>query len=244
MGRWAWLNIQPEFDPYKYNSFTSNAGYQVHRLTRSVAGRIEAKTKKSPKKILPPILVFKSTVDATVSTDAVVDRLLKRLTPYRHELVLFDINRSASNYSLLIADPAPFTNRLVADQTLPFSLTLVTNESQESSVVIGRHKEPFSLEESKAEILNLAWPKGVISLSHVALPFPPEDPLYGQYPPKTGTHFLGQIALKGERGLLKIPGDFMLRLRHNPFYAYLETRVVEWLNNEGGPSTSPGKNGD
>ena len=49
MGRWAWLNIQPEFDPYKYNSFTSNAGYQVHRLTRSVAGRIKAKTEKSSK---------------------------------------------------------------------------------------------------------------------------------------------------------------------------------------------------
>ena len=77
--RLAWLNIQPEFDPYKYNSFTSNAGYQVHRLTRSVAGRIAAQTWKSPKEVLPPILVFKSTVDATVSTDAVVDRLLKQL---------------------------------------------------------------------------------------------------------------------------------------------------------------------
>ncbi len=44
--RLAWLNIQPEFDPYKYNSFTTNAGYQVHRLTRSVARRIAAKTWK------------------------------------------------------------------------------------------------------------------------------------------------------------------------------------------------------
>jgi alpha-beta hydrolase superfamily lysophospholipase len=36
----AWLNIEPEFDPYKYNSFTTNAGEQVHRLTRSVSSRI------------------------------------------------------------------------------------------------------------------------------------------------------------------------------------------------------------
>ena len=245
MGRWAWLNIQPEFDPYKYNSFTSNAGYQVHRLTRSVAGRIEAKAAKNSEEGLPPILVFKSTVDATVSTDAVVDKLLKRLTPYRHELVLFDINRSASNYSLLIADPAPFTNRLLADQTLPFSLTLITNQHQESSEVIARHKTPFSLEWSKTEMLNLAWPRGIMSLSHVALPFPPEDPLYGQFPPKKeGTLFLGQIALQGERGLLKIPGDFMFRLRFNPFYSYLETRVVNWLNEARVPSTPSGKNGD
>ena len=234
--RLAWLNIQPEFDPYKYNSFTSNAGYQVHRLTRSVAGRIAAKTWKSPKEVLPPILVFKSTVDATVSTDAVVDRLLKQLTHHRHELVLFDINRSASKNSLLVSDPAPFTNRLVTDETLPFSLTLVTNEHQENSSVIARHKAPFSLEWLKTEMLNLAWPRGVISLSHVALPFPPEDPLYGQRPPKNKDMvFLGQIALQGERGLLKIPPDFMLRLRYNPFYAYLETRVVAWLNNASGP---------
>ena len=241
--RLAWLNIQPEFDPFKYNSFTTNAGYQVHRLTRSVARRIAAKTWKSPNEVLPPILVFKSTVDATVSTDAVVDRLLKHLTPYRHELVLFDINRSASNTSLLVSDPAPLTNRLVADQTLPFSLTLVTNEHQESSEVIARHKAPFSLEWSNTEMMNLAWPRGIISLSHVALPFPPEDPLYGQFPPKKeGTLFLGQIALQGERGLLKIPGDFMFRLRFNPFYSYLETRVVDWLNEARVPSTPSGEN--
>jgi esterase/lipase len=243
--RLAWLNIQPEFDPYKYNSFTSNAGYQVHRLTRSVAGRIAAKTWKSPKEVLPPILVFKSTIDTTVSTDAVVDRLLKQLAHHRHELVLFDINRSASNNSLLVSDPAPFTNRLVTDETLPFSFTLVTNEHQESVEVITHHKAPFSLEWSNTEILNLAWPRNVISLSHVALPFPPEDPLYGQHPPNNKDMiFLGQIALQGERGLLKIPSDFMLRLRYNPFYAYLETRVVAWLHNASGPSPPPGKNGN
>jgi hypothetical protein len=29
--------------------------------------------------------------------------------------------------------------------------------------------------------------------------------------------------------LLKIPSDFLIRLRYNPFYAFLETRVLEWL---------------
>ena len=40
LGRLAWLSILPEFDPYKYNSFATNAGSQVHRVTRSVASRI------------------------------------------------------------------------------------------------------------------------------------------------------------------------------------------------------------
>jgi hypothetical protein len=243
--RFAWLTIQPEFDPFKYNSFASNAGDQVHRVTRSVAGRIAARAGKSSEDILPPTLVFKSTVDATVSTDAVVDSLLKKLAPHRHELVLFDINRYAFKQSLLVSDPGPLTNRLMKDETLPFSVTLITNENRESSSIITRYKAPFSLEASKTEMLNLAWPRGVISLSHVALPFPPDDPLYGQRPPgNEDVLFLGQMALQGERGLLKIPGDFLLRLRHNPFYSYLETRVVEWLDNVNGRTTLPGAHSD
>jgi hypothetical protein len=175
-------------------------------------------------------LVFKSTVDATVSTDAVVDRLLKHLRPDRHELVLFDINRFAAKSTLLISDPAPLTARLMADKRLPFVFTLVTNENPESTAVVARSKPPFSAEPAKTEPLNLAWPPGVISLSHVALPFPPEDSLYGQTPPgKEEVIFLGQMAVQGERGLLKIPSDFLMRLRYNPFYAFLETRVLEWL---------------
>ena len=38
----AWTQILPEFDPYKYNSFTANAAVQVHRLTRAVASRTAA----------------------------------------------------------------------------------------------------------------------------------------------------------------------------------------------------------
>ena len=58
----------------------------------------------------------------------------------------------------------------------------------------------------------------MISLSHVALPFPPDDPLYGQRPPDNeDVLFLGQMAIQGERGLLKLSSDWLLRLRHDPF---------------------------
>jgi alpha-beta hydrolase superfamily lysophospholipase len=241
LGRLAWLSVLPEFDPYKYNSFATNAAEQVHGLTRSVARRLAARARSAPGQILPPTLVFKSTVDATVSTDAVVDRLLKHLKPQRHELVLFDINRFAAKSTLLISDSAPLTTRLMADKSLPFVVTLVTNENPESTVVVARRKPPFSAEPSKTEPLNLAWPRGVISLSHVALPFPPDDPLYGQTPPgKEDVIFLGQMAIQGERGLLKIPSDFLIRLRYNPFYAFLETRVLEWLDGASGQTALSG----
>lgn len=54
-------------------------------------------------------------------------------------------------------------------------------------------KTPFSKGISKTHALGLEWPAGVLSLSHVALPFPPDDPLYGRYPPADrDTLFLGQ----------------------------------------------------
>ena len=85
LGGLAWLLVEREFDPFKYTSFTTNAGEQVHRLTQSVAGRVEARARSHPDRVLPPTLVIESNADATVATDAVVDRLLGRLDPHRHE---------------------------------------------------------------------------------------------------------------------------------------------------------------
>jgi alpha-beta hydrolase superfamily lysophospholipase len=231
LGGLAWLQVVPEFDPYKYNSFATSAGALVHRVTRSVAQRVRERSEASPDNVLPPILVLKSTVDATVSNSAVIDRLLRRLAPDRHELVLFDINRFAVKSKLMVSDPGSFTDQLMADETLPFAVTFITNENPKSTMVVARRKPPFSAQASAAVPLNLAWPDGVISLSHVALPMPPDDPLYGERPPDNDEIlFLGQMAFKGERGLLQFPADWLLRLRHNPFYAYLELRVLAWID--------------
>ena len=232
LGRLAWLQVLPEFDPYKYNSFTTNAGEQVHRLTRSVAGRLESRARSHPTRVLPPTLVLKSNADATVSTDAVVDRLLGLLDPHRHELVLFDINRFTAKSILLVSDPRALTTRVMGDHRLPFAVTLVTNENPKRLTIVARRQAPFSAEVSKTEPLDVVWPAGVISLSHVALPIPPDDPLYGRRPPDNAdVLFLGEMAVLGERGLFIIPYDWLLRIRNNPFYAYLEVRVLAWIDN-------------
>jgi alpha-beta hydrolase superfamily lysophospholipase len=232
----AWTQILPEFDPYKYNSFTSNAGVQVHRITRDVAMRIEALAAAGPIEDFPPTLVFLSAIDATVSTDAVIDNLLEHLAPDRHELVLFDINRNNVKSSILVSDPGPLTARLLADQALPFHLSLIANESAETNTVVSRRKPPLS-KELTTRPLNLTWPRGVISLSHVALPVPPNDPLYGQRQYSADNVLnLGQLDIQGERGLLKFPSSWLLRLRYNPFYDFLENRVIEWMD-EGAKGT-------
>ena len=68
---------------------------------------------------------------------------------------------------------------------------------------------------------------------------PSDDPLYGQDPPgEKDILFLGQMAIQGERNLLKIPYSFLVRLRYNPFYAFLEKRVLEWFDKASNGSTA------
>lgn len=226
----AWLNVMPEFDPYKYNSFPANAGDVTHKVTRSVMKRVAVRRRMNPDNILPPILVLKSAVDSTVSTEAVVDNLLLLIDKNRHELVLFDINRTGAAEILLTENPGPLNDRLLANATLPFGVTFIANETEDSSNVIARYKKPFSSQPATEENLNLAWPPYVISLSHVALPFSPNDPLYGRYRPPENRIYLGELALRGENGLSAIPYEWLLRMRYNPFYSVVEERTISWIN--------------
>ncbi|NOR20739.1 MAG: alpha/beta fold hydrolase [Xanthomonadales bacterium] len=228
----AYLSVMAEFDPYKYNSFATNAGAQVHRITRNVDQRLQILVQDpSAVEKLPPILVFKSTVDSTVTTDAVVDNLLGLLPADRNELVLFDINRNAAIKStLLVSDPGPLTRRLMSDPVLPFAMTLITNENPYSTRVVAQHKVQYSLQSESVENLEISWPSDVVSLSHIALPFPPDDPLYGRFQPQDDDLiYLGNLAFKGEQGLLKLPPQWLLRMRYNPFYTYLQERTVQWF---------------
>ncbi len=228
----AYLSVMNEFDPFKYNSFATNAGAQVHAVTLDVDRRIRRYAGNGSRKgKFPPLLVFKSTVDDTVTTEAVVDNLLLTLPSDRNELVLFDINRNAAIKStLLIDDPGPLTLRLMEDPSLPFGVTFVTNQSPENQAIVAKHKLPKSSAIARVEELDMTWPRGVISLSHIALPFPPDDPLYGVNPPLDKDRiYLGNLAIQGERGLLKVPENWLLRLRFNPFYSYLEERAVDWV---------------
>ncbi len=225
----AWLVTEPEFDPYKYNSFATNAAHQMHLLTRQVGRRLTRFTRDGKQGSFPPMLVFKSNADSTVTNAAVVDGLLRLFEAHRHELVLFDVNRLAATSVLQVYDPSTLTAELIGDPDLPFAITLITNESPGSLAVVARQQPPFSDDFATTEPLAMSWPASVLSLSHVALPFPPDDPLYGQRPPDDAqTIFLGQMAIQGERGLFALSPDWLLRLRHNPFYAYLEARAIDW----------------
>jgi alpha-beta hydrolase superfamily lysophospholipase len=226
----AWTSLVPEFDPFNYNAFSANASLQVQRMTRATTQRIRRLAAASPIEDFPATLALLTVVDATVSPRAVADNLLRNLAPNRHELLLYDINRYAVKSPLVVTDTAALTEQLMADATLPFAITLIGNESERSRRVIARYKAPLSAAIQTADTLSGSWPDDSVALSHVDLPFPPTDPLYGRYPPKEPNQvFLGELAIRGERGVLKVPAQWLLRLRHNPFYAYQERRVIDWI---------------
>ncbi len=225
----AWNAILPEYDPFKYGSFAVNAGDQVYRLTAEIQSQLTALGMAGDLGHFPPVLAFQSVADATVSTPALVKGLFDRLPEGGHELVLFDINRTAEVEHILLNDPKAVLGAMLHDRSLPFALSLLTNESEVSQRLIVIHKEPGDSEVTE-RALDLAWPEGLYSLSHVALPFPIDDPLYGGQDTgdSPGIH-LGRIELRGERGVLQIPAADMLRLRWNPFYPYMEQRLLEFV---------------
>jgi hypothetical protein len=60
----------------------------------------------------------------------------------------------------------------------------------------------------------------------VALPFPPDDPLYGARAGADIDEFgLGAVELRGERGVLVLPPALLMRLRYNPFFDYVAQRI-------------------
>jgi hypothetical protein len=168
-------------------------------------------------------------VDSTVQAPAVVDALLGRLAADGHELVLFDVNRLAVVQPMLVADPAPLTRRMLAEPRRPFALALVTNANSRTLEVKER-RVPAGGVEATERLLDLAWPRNVFSLSHVALPFPPDDPLYGYAATRTPRHIqLGSIEVRGENGVLNVPGWMLTRQRSNPFHRYLVERIEEFV---------------
>ena len=227
--RAAWQVITAEVDPYKYQSFSFHAAGETQRLTSRLARRLERFGKAGPIQGFPPTLVFLSTVDATVKAEAVVDVLLGRLAAGDNELVLFDVNREARVQPLLVTDPGPLTQRLLGTPQRPYALTVVTNVNPRTEQVKEMHADAKTGRQT-VRLLDLAWPAGVFSLSHVALPFPPDDPLYG-YESLEGTNHvqLGRIEAHGENGVLEIPGWMLTRQRSNPFHAYVLQRIDDFV---------------
>lgn len=222
----AWLGIVPEFNPFKYNSFPVNGARQSYLLTNELQQQISRESREHRLRALPPILTFQSVVDFTVSTRAVITALYNMLPNNGSELVLFDINRSANFELLLRASTVSAIQQLLPPTPRRYQATIVTNASIDSAKMVSQTTLANQSEET-VEPLDLSYPPQMFSLSHVALPFPVTDPLYGSQPenPQQYGMNLGGLAVRGERAVLLVDLDTLLRASSNPFFSYMLQRI-------------------
>ena len=229
----AWLDVLPEYNPFKYNSFPVNAGKQTYELTTAIAeqfARLEPTGKLSA---FPEVLTFQSLVDATVSTPAVVDGLFAHVKRPTSELVLFDINRLAGLTPFLRPSDATIVRALFEGRQRTYRVSLVTNSAPDTLAVVERSVAAGDTVITE-QPTGTAWPEDIFSLSHVAIPFPPDDPLYGRESGEETPHIrIGRFSARGERAVLLVPMDVLMRLSYNPFFAYMERRVGAWIDRRG-----------
>jgi alpha-beta hydrolase superfamily lysophospholipase len=224
----AWLGIVPEFNPFKYNSFPVNGARQSSLVARRLQAQIDRHAREDNLKGLAPVLTFQSVVDFTVSTRAIVSALYAKLPANGSELVLFDLNRRAKFGPLLRRSTDTVLERLLPEAPRNFRTTIVTNASRGSDAMVARTVDAGgSTEQTSA--LNLVYPPGVFSLSHLAIPFPLSDPLYGMEPDTSEDYGanLGAMATRGERGVLVVSIDSLARMSSNPFFEFVLQRIDE-----------------
>jgi len=221
-----WNSIAPEYDPFKYNSFAVNAGDQVYRLCKKVQKQFDdynISTKHT--KAFPPVLSFQSIIDNTVSVSDTVNHLYKRLPKGKHTLVMFDINNHFSKNLLVkgkVNNSIEYLKENSVGPNYQFDLITNLNSSNGRLNLITNHKV--------VKELSYYWPKSLFSLSHLAMPMPNTDPLYGdKNAAKSPGIKLGHLAIYGESSVLEISPSAILRQRWNPFHEYTKKRVLTFL---------------
>ncbi|MFG1280729.1 alpha/beta hydrolase [Xanthobacter autotrophicus] len=226
----AWLSLIPEFNPFKYNSFPVHAARQSFLLTQALQANIVRHSRTGRLSGLAPVLTFQSVLDHTVSTRAVIDELHARLDNNGSELVLFDINRGGQFEELLTVNAGTALSRLLPSAPRRFRTAVIANASTTTEAMEVRETLANATEETTRP-LSVSYPGDVYSLSHVAIPFPLSDGLYGLEPDLSDTFGirLGDIAARGEFGSLVVGMDMLVRMSSNPFFPYLAERVAAGL---------------
>src|SRR5512137_847885 len=236
----AWLSNLPEFNPFKYNSFPVNGARQSYRLTDALQAQIQRLARDDRLGAMPPVLTFQSVIDFTVSTPAILTALYAFLPDNGSEIVLFDVNRTVKFGPLLRPSAYVALERLTPTTPQAYRFTAIVNAGDDTDATVERSIAPGQLTAADKP-LGLPYPPGIFSLSHLAIPIPPGDPLYGTHPdPKTRLEFglnLGALDARGERGALIVDQDFLTRLPSNPFFPYLLARIEEGIDR---PSTASG----
>jgi hypothetical protein len=221
-----WQEVVPEFDPYKFNSFPVNASRQVNRATRELQRALARERAAGRLTQVPPVVAWQSVVDSTVGSNGVVNTLFAQLRGPQHRLVMFDVNRSSAFQSVQRPAARQLLER-TAQAPRGYTLDIVTNHDVEQERIVVQRLAPDGKVTTRSTAL--AWPRDLVSLGHVALPFVPDDPVYGFVPGsgRNGIPSIGSWSLRGEAGATTIALGSLTRLRSNPFWSLVDRDVGE-----------------
>lgn len=222
-----WANIDAEIDPFKISSWPMNASVQAWRMTQVVERKLQRLQKAGRLQELPPVLAMQSVVDSTVVVPKLITVLFDRLQGSGNELFLFDINRSGTMANLVNLSFEKKILPILRKAGTAYKFSILQNAAADSPRVIistgcGRGRVDTQTD--------MQWPDNVVSLSHIALPFSPLDPLYGtRQATQSSGLALGSLSMRAEPSALLISNAMFVRCRHNPFYDFTEDYVVAWL---------------
>ena len=225
--KYSWLDILPEYDPAKYNSFTKNAGRQIYLLTMENKDLIKKISDANQKEELPPMIAFQSLVDATVIPEDLIE-MYKTIGTSKDELFVFDINRNYKHFmrnEVLLNDP----RNIEFQQSDKPELHMLMNKEEFDSI-IGPNACGVYYRGAKGELIDaypeqtLLWPNEFFAMSHIAVPISPKNKVYG------ASSKLNELSVRGERNVLVVASDDLLRIGYNPFFELMEIEIKDFIS--------------
>jgi hypothetical protein len=220
-----WSSVYAEIDPFKYSSWPMNANVQAWAVTKVVERQLSKLEKSGRMHQLPPVLAMQSVVDSTVVVHKLITVLFDRLTSESSELFLFDVNRTDALSNLINLSFEKSVSPQLRRSDRPYRLTVLKNSQADPDQLSLLVRDDGQVTERQVD---LSWPANVVSLSHVAVPIPSDDAVYGDGSGINPFTF-GNVSVRAEPSALMIPSSVFVRCRHNPFYGFMEDRVVRWL---------------
>lgn len=218
--KFAWLDIYPEYDMAKYNSFAKSPGIQVYNIIKNSRENLSKLTEEERAE-LPPVYAYTSIQDATVDATELF-KVVKEMGNSKGEVTIFDANRKYNDFYKSKIQDIDFA-RGIRESGIVSDIVVVSNiKNRTEEVSVMRSRDGRVTDESGD--LDLKWTGFTFSLAHISLPISPENPIYGR-----GT-LLGELNIKGEKGIVTVPTDMLMRLRYNEFFDYVEKSIEEKID--------------
>ena len=227
--KFRWMDILPEYDPAKYNSFTKNAGRQIHLLTLENKELMDKVAEANKQSKLPGMIAFQSLVDATVIPKDLFE-MYQEIGTSKDELFVYDVNRMYADFmqkGVLHIDPREIEFEQENAPKLHMLINNIEFDSIRGPIACGVYEKLKN--DSLVDVYpehHGEWPLEFFAMSHVAVPISPDNKAYGSF------SIMGMLTVKGERGVLIVSSDDLMRIRYNPFFDLMSREISDFIKRD------------